>query len=282
MPAPFQTADYLKFYELAPSEDTGLARTWYGRGQNFIVAYTVAEDGVVLERSEQDDEYMLILPDHSVAVTVSAGAETVQVEGHSLAIIPPGASRILVRRGGVIVRIFTAKAADLAERCLNRASYVEPDPHVPPFRPWPAPEDGYRVRIYSLDVPPAPGRFGRIWRSSNLMVNIFYPQGPRDIKTMTPHHHDDFQQGLLILEGECVQHIRWPWTSDLTAWWEDEHVTCGSPSFVVIPPPSVHTTQMMGANNLLVDIFSPPREDFEATEGWVLNLGEYPGPESKG
>lgn len=278
-PARFQVTDCLTFAETGPSEVGDLATTWLARGQNFIVAYTLARDGAVLERREQADEYMLILMDPDIAVTVRAGAESRTIGGHSLTIVPPGAGSVTVERGGVIVRLFSAQAADLAANCLNSASYAEPDPHVAPYAPWPEPADGYRIRSYSLDVPEKSGRFGRIWRSTNLMANVFYPQGPRDITKMTPHHHDDFQQGLLFLEGEAVHHLRWPWSADLADWREDEHIRVGSPSFVVIPPPSIHTSQMVGARNLFIDIFSPPRADFCAN-GWVLNDADYPLPET--
>src|SRR5690606_33354778 len=111
-------------------------------------------------------------------VTLEADGHTVDVPGHSLTIVPPGPSRVTVREGGVVVRIFSSRPADLAALCLNRDSYVEPDPNVAPYRPWPPAPDGHRIRTYSLDVPQVPERFGRIWQSSNLMVNVFYPQGP--------------------------------------------------------------------------------------------------------
>jgi hypothetical protein len=277
VPTRFQVADCVKFYELAPSEKGSLFETWHARGQNFVVAHTVAKDGAVLERADQADEYMLILPKAEVAVTITAGGETREIDGHSLTIVPPGKSAIAVRKGGPIVRIFTSLAADLAALCLNKDSYRQPDPNVAAYAPWPAPQGGYRIRSYSLDVAAEPGRFGRIWRSANLMANVFYPQGPRDIAKMTPHHHDDFQQGLLVLEGECIHHLRWPWLADLRLWQEDEHIRCGGPSLSIFPPPAIHTSQMIGADNFFIDIFSPPREDF-CNDGWVLNDKEYPRP----
>ena len=274
VPTSFQKADYLRFYDLAPSERTDLQSTWFGRGQNFILGYTVARDGAMLVGPATEDEHMLILPEAASAVTLVQGSTTTRIEGNTLTIVPPGESRVEVQKGGVILRVFSVLAPGLAERCLNRDTYAEPDPNVAPYRPWPAPRDGFRLRSYSLDIAPVPGRFGRLFQSSNLMVNVFYPQGARDITRMSPHHHDDFQQGWLILEGECVHHLRWPWTPDLRIWRDAEHVRVGAPSLTVVPPPSLHTPQMLAERNILIDIFSPPRRDF-VDEGWVLNHDEY-------
>lgn len=74
--------------------------------------------------------------------------------------------------------------------------------------------------------------------------------------TLLSYHHDDFEYSL-VLAGEFVHHLRWPWNTDLSTWREDETTVCAGPSLAVIPPPAIHTTRSTGArDNLIVDIFA--------------------------
>jgi hypothetical protein len=273
-------ADYVEFHKLPPQEADATCRTWLARGQNFVLAYSEAEAGATLSRSAQAGEYVLLLPDAVSSVQISTPDERVSVHGQSLVIVPPGESTISVAAGGRLVRVFTDRAKDLLPRCSNSASYAEPHPHVAPLQPWPDPVGGSRIRPYSLDVPRQEGRFGRIWRCTTIMVNWGEPRpGPRDVKKMSPHAHPDFEQCSLVLEGEFIHHLRWPWTTDLHEWRPDDHVRVGNPSMTVIPPTSIHTSHAMAAgDNLLIDIFCPPRVDFSEKPGWVLNADEYPMP----
>ena len=274
----FGCSTYARFYDSEPQETGPGHRTWYARGQNFVVAYSDAEAGAVFERQGQVDEYVLLLPDADTAAEVTAGAETQAVEGFTITMIPPGDSRVVVTRPGRVIRLISAQSRDLADKASNAATYAGPHPQVPPFQPWPAPPDGYRIRSYSLDVPDQEGRFGKIFRCTTFMVNIFPPQhGPRDPAKLSPHHHDDFEQGSLAIGGVYEHHLRWPWTANQNDWREDEHEACGTPSLCVIPPRVVHTSAAVDPGvNLLVDIFAPPRADFSDMPGWVLNADDYP------
>jgi hypothetical protein len=276
---PFTKAHYAKFYETPPQEEGGGARTWLARGRNFIIAYSDVEAGAVFARSGQPDEYVLLLPDAGTNVEITAGGETKAVEGNSLAFIPPGDSRITVTSAGRLVRLFTPRSADLAAKCSNADGFTAPDPRIPPLQDWPTPPDGFRIRSYTLDVPKEPGRFGKIWRCTTFMVNYLDPaEGPRDVTKMSPHHHDEFEQCSLVLNGAYTHHIRWPWTTNMNHWQADEHEYCGAPSVTVIPPPSIHTSRAEMAGQM-VDIFCPPRVDFSLKPGWVLNAADYPMPQ---
>jgi hypothetical protein len=68
----FAAAEYAKFYETQPQESGAGGRTWYARGQNYLVAYTEAEPGAAFERSGQPDEYAIIIPDAATKVEISA------------------------------------------------------------------------------------------------------------------------------------------------------------------------------------------------------------------
>jgi hypothetical protein len=278
-PQSYAGADYGLFYETDPQEEADGARTWITRGQNFLVAHSQLEPGGKLSRKNQTDEYVLLLPDRDVPATVEANGTRVEVDGFSLVILPPGDSVVTLPKGGRATRIFSTRSADLNALCANAASYAEPHPNVTPLELWPDPVGGFRIRAYSLNVPKTPSRFGRIFRCTTMMVNYLDEQhGPRDITKLSPHHHDDFEQGSLALDGAFIHHLRWPWTTNLNAWRDDEHALVKSPSLTVIPPPAIHTSRGMEPGlNQLIDIFSPPRIDF-SKQGWVLNADEYPMP----
>jgi hypothetical protein len=273
---------YFEFTALVP-DDTGPAGTltWLVRSQNCCVAYSVARAGDRLDRVDHPDEYMVLFPAADAAAVVHAGGEQHEVAGAAIAVMPPGRSEIEVVADGVVVRVFSNRADDLLARCRNADHFLEPDPNVTPFAPWPDSPSGHTIRVYPLaDVPHDDTRFGNIFRCSTLMVNVLDPDdGPRDPAKLSPHHHDDFEQVSLQLEGDYVHHMRTPWTVNLADWRDDEHQACSSPAVAVIPPPIVHTSQSVGhMRHQLVDIFCPPRLDFSQRPGWVLNDDEYPLP----
>jgi len=275
----FGASSYGLFGQDTPQVDDENGRTWLTRGANFVVAYSEAKPGARFSRTAQIDEYVLLIEAQHTPAIIRAGNETIQVPGGHIVMIPPGDSTVELPDGGIVTRLFTVRSTDLAESAANGEAYAGGAPFIPSFAAWPVPEDGYHVRAYSLDVPAQEGRFGRIWRCTTFMVNVFEPAGPRDPEKLSPHHHDDFEQCSLALSGAYVHHLRWPWTGNSLQWRDDEHALCPAPSVAIIPARSIHTSASVAAgDNLLVDIFSPPRFDFSEMEGWVLNANDYPMP----
>lgn len=267
------------FYKESPQIDDENGKTWLVRGHNFVLAQSEAAAGACLARDDQPDEYAVLLPE--TAATIHWNGTETQVPANSIAFVPAGNSKITLANGGTVTRLFTTQSNDLAAQCSNADAYDTPRTHIPAFKAWPAPADGWKVRHYSLDVPPQEGRFGKIFRCSTVMVNVLDPfDGPRDPSKMSPHHHDDFEQCSLALTGEFTHYLRWPWTTDMADWRADMAVEMAAPSVLVIPPPVIHTTRATGdGSNQLVDIFCPPRVDFSEKPGWVLNAHDYPMPE---
>jgi hypothetical protein len=99
---------------------------------------------------------------------------------------------------------------------------------------------------------------------------------------MSPHSHDDFEQGSLVLGGRFSHHMRWPWGLNKNDWREDVHADVDSPSITIIPARVIHTSVSKDPQgNRLADIFAPPRLDFSLQDGWVRNADEYPLPQQQ-
>ena len=269
--------EYHEFSATSPRESDG-ARSWTARGQNFVVAYSEVRAGARLERTDQPTEYVVVLAEPDTTVEVHAGDQSVVLDEPGLVVVPPGESAVVAGTDGTVVRVFASDTADVASEAVNAASYAQPHPRVAPPAPAKAPHAGHALIVHRLsEHPPEPGRFGAIFRTSQLMVNFLDPQqGPRDPEKLSPHHHDDFEQGSLTLRGSWVHHIRTPWTPRRSAWRDDEHRRVEGASLTIIPPPTVHTSEAVGeGTNVMLDLFAPPRTDFVA-QGWVLNDDDYP------
>jgi hypothetical protein len=265
---------------LSPADETHAngSRTWWTRSQTMVIGHTEAFAGDALDVDASAEHGLLVLDGARVRVEAATG--DARIEEDAVVIVPSGSSTVHVDAPGTIVRIFAAPLEPaLAARCANRRDYDLPDHNVAEFEPWPDATEGERVRVYPIAAHPTePGRLGRIFRCSTVMINVFDPHvEPRDPTKMSPHHHDDFEQVSLQLDGDYVHHMRVTWTPDSTTWRDDEHQRCEGPSIVVIPPPIVHTSEAVGhMRHLLVDVFAPPRVDFSERPGWVLNADEYP------
>jgi hypothetical protein len=178
--------------------------------------------------------------------------------------------------------LFSSRAQDLAARASNAAAYAAPPGDVAPLQPWPEPVGGYRLRTYALADHVRPDTNMRVFRSTNLMLNVMTARNtPRDTSKLTPHSHADFEQGSLAIGGVYIHHLRYPWTPDMATWRDDEHLEMSSPSVLVIPPTVIHTSRNIGDQpGRLIDVFAPPRVDFSLREGLVANAADYPMPET--
>jgi hypothetical protein len=235
----------------------------------MVIAQTQAAASEQLT-ADTAGEYVAILIDGATA-TIDHPVGRQSTTEPSVVIVPPGSSTVTLDTAGTVIRVFAAAVEpQLAAQCANAADYDSPDGNVAEFVVWPNPPSGTRIRVYPLaNYPAEPGRLGRIFRCSTVMVNVFEEDpNPRDPAKLSPHHHDDFEH-----------HMRVAWAPDSNTWRDDEHHHTLAPAVVVIPPPLIHTSQSVGQmRHWLIDVFSPPRLDFSMRPGWVLNADEYPMP----
>jgi hypothetical protein len=171
------------------------------------------QPGAEFSRAEQPDEHVILLPERDgAALEVTTDDGTTAVPAYSITFVPAGRSQLRVTAPGRLVQLFSHRSDDLMARASNAAAYAQPHPNVAPLEPWPDPVGGFRVRTYSLDIPRDKARFGNIFRCTTFMVNY--------------------------LDGSSGPSVRFPWTSNLAAWLDDDHTRIGPPSVAVIPPPS--------------------------------------------
>lgn len=256
--------------------------SWITRSANVVLVISKVSAGTILSRDNNPDEYMLLLP-ADVRARAQASGKVVHAAPESLTIVPPGASSIELLDAGTITRVFSVRAEDLAALASNKHVYTQGAPAVAPLTDWPMPVDGYQLRNYQLSDYSDPKIFGRLFRSRNLMINVFERKAEqRDPRKLSPHSHADFEQISLALEGTFIHHLRTPWGPDSSQWVSDQHLEVHSPSALVIPTALVHTTQSTGAGvNWLIDVFGPPRMDFSLQPGVVRNSAEYPMPSNQ-
>ena len=249
-------------------------RQWLVRIQHAVIAYAYAVSGEVWP-GPLNGETLLVMPEGDASVSIISEAPACTVGSGAVAVIPEGRSEIKVIAPGTIIRVFPAAHSDLLESCINAQAYVQPAVNVAPYVP---PDSDHDLRTYRLgDYPPDPGRFGHIFRSTNLMINfIATRKGPRDPTKLSPHSHADFEQCSLQLSGRFVHHVRTPWTPSMNNWRPDRHLELSGAGAVIFPPPLEHTSQAVGSElNRLIDVFAPPRQDFLEKPGWVLNASDY-------
>ena len=91
-PTEYAAAEYAKFYQTKPQEEDKNGKTWYARGQNFIIAYTEAAPGATFPRKGQADEYVVLLHDAATTVDLTAGSEKKSIGGYTVTFVPPGDS----------------------------------------------------------------------------------------------------------------------------------------------------------------------------------------------
>jgi len=245
------------------------------RAANFAIACPEVRAGDRLARAAHPDEYLALLLGTGAAVHSASG--TLRAPADALVIVEPGDSSIEPEGDGRVVLVVTTRSDDVARESVNAQAYATRPQAVAPLPERPTEPIAAGTRAHALADHPAGEGEMRVFRSGDLMINVFGPRhSRRDPARLSPHWHDDFEQGSVVLAGDWTHHLRYPWTPDSGAWRPDEHVRCGAPSVTIIPAGVEHTSQDAGEGmSWLVDVFAPPRADFLA-RGLVRNAAEYP------
>lgn len=249
-----------------------------GRGQNFVVDWVEAGAAPGGWEMASADESLLLLP--AAGATLDGEGQRVEAPGRAICILPPGRYRVGLAAGGLAIALRSGFAETEAAASLNAHAYAPPDPRVAPVGIAWQRSGTPGIAVVEVDrMPRAAGRPRlKMLQSATMSLNWVEYEGMRDRTQLSPHSHDDFEQGSLAVFGDYVHHLRTPWGPDATAWREDVHMPAPEGSLTVIPPGLIHTTEGVGTGrHLLIDIFAPVRGDFVA-KGWIANAADYVPP----
>ena len=239
--------------------------------QNFLLQWLEGSNHSASFSS--DEETVVILACGTARLTGSSWSAG--MEGPAVAIVPAGQNDLRLESGTAV--ILATQRSDVARsEALNAP--LAADGRVaavghPMTRKRPL-ASAEVIKVADLAPPPDNGRL-RFLQSATMSVNFVLYDGPRGSDSLSPHAHDDIEQGTLALAGDYVHHLRTPWGRDASEWRDDVHLPAGRGTLLLIPPELVHTTEGVGTGqHMLVDIFAPPRRDFIA-KGWMANAGDY-------
>jgi hypothetical protein len=251
-------------------------------GQNFSVE-CLRSDGSSSHKIESTHESILVVSD--VAITLIFKDGSTHIPQRSLVIIPEGQYEISFSAKGRVFALTTGRVdlKQLLDQSQNDSEHAQSDPRVKPIgQPFGQSENAKKgIRVYAVDDIPHPVGNPRLkfFQTSTMSINWVEYHGPRARTKLSPHSHEDFEQGSLAISGAFIHHLRTPWGPNADDWREDQHLAAPPDSLLVTPPEIIHTTEGTDhGHSTLIDVFAPPRRDFIA-KGWMHNAADYVDPE---
>ncbi len=274
---------HAELFVLPPANGIG-AKTQLLHARSFTIAWSNSADEALDVVSEH--EYFVLLPAVGASLTHN-GRQTIAPPG-SVCIVPPGHSAVRPDGAGDCIRIFSKPPAGMMAASLDAASLDAASPNALAMK---APDLRATTPMPRIASPGAPivhilAEFpnsrgmprAKLFQTSTISINWVEYTGPRNRTQLSPHAHVDIEQGSVAIEGDFIHHFRTPWDQDADRWQADQHIKASARTIALIPPPVIHTTEGVGSGrHILIDVFSPARQDFIA-KGQILNSGDYRQP----
>jgi hypothetical protein len=258
------------------ARDTDGIRLVCARAQNFMVRWAEGPPGTATLAVQSADEMMVLVAGGQLSAR-SGGFGCEAVAGCVL-ILAPGDWQLALKDQARCAILSSLRETDEGGGTVNAGDYAVRDATLLPVgAPYRRNWGTARAQVLPISEVKASADKPRLkmLQSATLSINWVEYDGPRDRSALSPHLHKDFEQGSLAIAGDFAHHLRTEWGADAGQWKKDVHALAGSPSLLVVPARTIHTSEGVGpGRHLLIDIFSPPRGDFIAN-GWVFNAGDY-------